>query len=84
MPLECTVFVHNADCTHWHTLQQTESGQLTHVTTQHSAHKMMQHHIIVRRQSEHAYHNSIRHFFVIHLLKEVLTEKEVKAGKDLH
>ena len=45
---------------------------------------MMQHHIIVRRQSEHAYHNSIRHFFVIHSLKEVLTEKEVKAGKDLH
>ena len=27
----------------------------------HSAHKMMQHHVIVRRQSRHAYHSSIRH-----------------------
>ena len=27
----------------------------------HSAHKMMQHHTIVRRHSRHAYHSSIRH-----------------------
>ena len=53
--------VHHADSTHWYTLEQTESGQLTHAITQHSAHKMMQHHVIVRRQSRHAYHSSIRH-----------------------
>ena len=36
-----TVVVHHADSTHWYTLEQTESGQLTHAITQHSAHKMM-------------------------------------------
>ena len=53
-----TVVVHHADSTHWYTLEQTESGQLTPAITQH---KMMQHHVIVRGQSRHAYHSSIRH-----------------------
>ena len=32
-----TVVVHHADSTHWYTLEQTESGQLTPAITQHSA-----------------------------------------------
>ena len=31
-----TVVVHHADSTHWYTLKQTESGQLTPAITQHT------------------------------------------------
>ena len=63
------VVVHRADCTHWHNLEQTESVQLTHAITQHNVHKMMQYHVIVRRQSKHAHHNSIRHSYGVYSLK---------------
>ena len=31
-----TVVVHHADSTHWYTLEQTESGQITPAITQHT------------------------------------------------